>query len=110
MEVQAYKGYFDDGDFYSAGKIVTIPDFQEVTIEISNKSVKKTEKTQAEREEWWNKFNLLIVEAHGEEQKQKRKWLDNFFNTLNSAETDLKEENFPRFNFENKTFSFKDEE
>ena len=32
MQLQAYKGYFEQGNFYSSGKIICIPDRQRVTM------------------------------------------------------------------------------
>ena len=32
MQLQAYKGYFEQGNFYAAGKAITIPERQQVTL------------------------------------------------------------------------------
>jgi len=39
MQLQAYKGYFENGNFYTAGKSIRIPERRQITLILEEQSI-----------------------------------------------------------------------
>ena len=80
MQAIAYEGYFINGKFYTAGKVVPIPEKQRIFIAILEDA-------------WDIEDNIDITNETPQE------WLDDFFSLLQTATDDLNESDFPRLDF-----------
>ena len=92
MQAVAYEGYFYNGRFYTAGKIVPIPEKQRVFITIFE-DIQSTEVN-----------NVDIANETPQE------WLNDLFGLLQTATNELDESDFPRLDFGRGLINLNDEE
>jgi hypothetical protein len=92
MQAVAYEGYFNNGRFYSAGKVVLIPEKQRVFITILE---------DAQDAETYNM---------GIDNETPQEWLDDLFSLLQTASNELNESDFPRLDFGRGLIDFNIEE
>jgi len=94
MQAVAYEGYFNNGRFYTAGKVVPIPEKKRVFITI-------LEDTQGDD------VNNIDIEKENETPQE---WLDGLFGILKTATNELNESDFPRLDFGRELIHLNDEE
>ena len=90
VQALAYEGYFNNGHFYSSGKIMPIPEKRRVVITILNETVATTEKT--------------------EQKESAQEWLNDLLMILQDDDKELDESDFPRISFRKPEELFADEE
>lgn len=73
MQAQAYEGYFENGKFYTAGRIVNIPERQRVYIRILEEPITDNENAKA-----WQEFSeeIKYQKIKDEDQELRIKWLE----------------------------------
>ena len=81
MQAVAYEGYFRNGQFYTAGRAMQIPEKRKVFIAIFDEAESVTEHKASEKKE------------------SAQEWLDDFFRILSTATEELEEKDFPRISF-----------
>ena len=92
MQALAYEGYFSNGQFYTAGRAVQIPEKRKVFITIFD----ETE---------------IVAEHETSEQKESaQEWLDDLLKILQDDDKELDESDFPRICFREPEELFADDE
>ena len=81
VQALAYEGYFNNGRFYSSGKVMHIPEKRRVFITILDES-ESTENAKAI-----------------EQKESAQEWLDDLLRILQDDDKELDENDFPRINF-----------
>jgi hypothetical protein len=61
MKAQAYEGYFENGDFYTAGKMISIPERRRVYVTILDEPIIENENAEA-----WQEFFMEIKKIDDE--------------------------------------------
>ncbi|MDR1061511.1 MAG: hypothetical protein LBL83_09980 [Clostridiales bacterium] len=61
MQAQAYEGYFENGNFYTAGKTIRIPERQRIYITVLDEPVSDNENAEA-----WHEFLTEIKQIDNE--------------------------------------------
>jgi len=61
MKAQAYEGYFENGSFYTAGQVISIPERQRVYITILDELIPENENAEA-----WQDFLTEIQKIDNE--------------------------------------------
>jgi len=68
--MQSYEGYFENGKFYTAGKIIKIPERKNISLtiheEFSPQLLKTNKKTKINNKNFWLEFDRLVNESMDE--------------------------------------------
>jgi hypothetical protein len=88
MQAQAYEGYFDKGQFYSAGQLFHIPERRKVFITVLDAPVKEDVVQSNDRLKYLDELERMVKEDTSEK---------------------LRPEDFPRMNLRREPILFNDE-
>ena len=83
MQAQAYEGYFENGDFHTAGKTIRIPDHHRVFITIFDEIVKVPKSK--DKKIFFDELNRLGQEAEVEENERRTAWLSRLHEAVDSS-------------------------
>ena len=67
MQPKAYEGYFENGNFFTAGRMVSLPEKKRVVITVLDELEKAETGEYERRSEWIKKMTAAVISSSNEE-------------------------------------------
>ena len=84
MQAQAYEGYFENGRFYTAGRVISIPERRRVTITVMDEPVDAGNAKEKEIA-FWEAFDQLAKDVKDEDKAQRAEGIKRLDQAIRAA-------------------------